>query len=152
VNRLLRYASIIKHETKFLEKIRNILSFDEVLNGKVLESMMTVPMTFERIQTKVGYLKNIYESVSNHQTFLLDYSIMYLGAVLENMKILKNLDYRRVLYVRNQVSKCKAIIMNSIREGCPNLCKKYRETKSRELASDEYERASDILVKKSKVV
>jgi hypothetical protein len=79
---------------------------------------------------------------------------MYLGAVLENMKVLKNLDYRRVLYVRNQVSKCKAIIMNSIREGCPNLCKKYKESKvhinSLDGKFDEYEKTLDNVMKKVK--
>ncbi len=61
---------------------------------------------------------------------------MYLGAILHHMKILKNLDYRRVLYVRNQVSKCKTVIMNSIKDGCPNICKKYKETKYQSLFQD----------------
>ena len=61
---------------------------------------------------------------------------MYLGAILHHMKILKNLDYRRVLYVKNQVSKCKTIVMNSIREGCPNICNKYKEAKYQSLLQE----------------
>jgi len=70
------------------------------------------------------------------------------------MKVLKNLDYVRVLYVRNQVSKCKTIIMNSIREGCPSLYKKYKESRPNLLESekklDGSERIGDVIVKKVK--
>lgn len=133
MNRLLRYSSIIKNETKFLQKIKSLLSLDDSASTQLLDSLTNGTPVFKRVQAKVSYLKNVYESVSHHRAFLLDYAIMYLGAILHHMKILKNLDYRRVLYVRNQVSKCKAIIMNSIKDGCPIICKKYKETKYQSL-------------------
>jgi len=129
VNRLLRYTSIIKNETSFLVKIQGILMFDERMNSKLVESLLQGGQTFQRVRAKVHYLKNIYEYLSNHRAFLLDYTIMYLGAILHHMKILKNLDYRRVLYVKNQISKCKSTIMKCIRDGCPSICNRYRESK-----------------------
>ena len=107
------------------------------MNAKLLESLMQGTPAFQRVRAKVSYLKNIYEYFSNHRAFLLDYTIMYLGAILQHMKILKNLDYRRVLYVKNQVSKCKLIIMNCIKEGCPNVCSKYKETKMKSVLKEQ---------------
>lgn len=107
-----------------------------MMNAKLLESLLQGTPAFQRVRAKVTYLKNIYEYFSNHRAFLLDYTIMYLGAILHHMKILKNLDYRRVLYVKNQISKCKAIIMHSIKEGCPNICGKYKEVKYRSLLQE----------------
>jgi len=112
-----------------LVKIQGILLFDERMNSKLVESLLQGGQTFQRVRAKVHYLKNIYEYLSNHRAFLLDYTIMYLGAILHHMKILKNLDYRRVLYVKNQISKCKSTIMKCIRDGCPNICNKYKESK-----------------------
>jgi len=129
VNRLLRYTSIINNETSFMVKIQRILMFDERMNAKLVESLLQGSQTFQRVRSKVHYLKNIYEYLSNHRAFLLDYTIMYLGAILHHMKVLKNLDYRRVLYVKNQISKCKSTIMKCIRDGCPNICNKYKESK-----------------------
>jgi len=129
VNRLLRYSSIIKNETKFLVKIQNMLNFNDLMNAKLLDSLLQGTQTFQRVRAKVSYLKNVYEYFYNHRAFLLDYTIMYLGAILHHMKILKDLDYRRVLYVKNQVSKCKSILMQCIKEGCPSICNKYKETK-----------------------
>jgi len=158
VNRLLRYSSIIKNETKFLLKIKTLLAIDESVSNKLLDSLANGTPTFKRVQAKVAYLRNVYESVSHHRAFLLDYAIMYLGAILHHMKILKNLDYRRVLYVRNQISKCKTVIMNSIKDGCPMICKKYKEAKyqslfdemNAELAKENPDNVQDKVFKKVK--
>jgi hypothetical protein len=158
VNRLLRYSSIIKNETKFLLKIKSLLSLDESMTAGLVDSLANGTPVFKRVQTKISYLRSVFESVSHHRAFLLDYAIMYLGAILHHMKILKNLDYRRVLYVRNQVSKCKTIIMNAIKDGCPIICKKYKETKyqslfqelNAELAKENPDKVQDKVFKKIK--
>lgn len=130
------FLRIIKRETKLLNRIKGMLTFDDNMRGQIQEVLAYAPTSQNqkskavRINTKLVHLVKVYEYIYNHRAYLLDYVILFLGNIVENFKLLRALDYRRLLYTSRQISKCKRILLSSVKEGCPNACKNFVMMKS----------------------
>ena len=151
-----------RKEGNLLAKIKKILTFDEILSPQLHEELLKSHQS-NRITSKMTSLAIIYQNLSNHQNFLADYLVLYFGVILDNFKFLKNLDYRRVLYVKKQIGKCKRLLLVNIKENYPSVYKKFllviknkiNEKKVKkmkiELISRDIEDFGDILQKRVKV-
>ena len=160
---MIRLIQNLRKESKLIVKIKKILTFNETINPQMVEEILQASNQSNRIITKITSLSIIYENLNNHRNFLADYLVLYFGAILDNFKIFKNLDYRRVLYIKKQIAKCKSLLLANIKESCPNVYKKFldvtrtkmpdkkqRERKN-EFLSKDIKDCGDVLSKKVKI-
>lgn len=120
VNKLMGLLRIVKRETKILTKIRNMLSSSEgskyqLFDGFSTPSTHVVRSRSTRVSMKTAHLMRVYEQIHNHRAFLLDYVILYLSTMIDNFRLLDDLDYRRLLYTSRQIAKCKQILLSSVK-------------------------------------
>ena len=160
---MIRLIQNLRKESKLILKIKKILTFNETFHIQMLEDIQQKSTQSNKIITKMTSLSIIYENLNNHRNFLADYLILYFGEILDNFRIFKNLDYRRVLYINKLIAKCKSLLLANIKESCPNVYKKFiditkneipekREKKRKiELISRDIKDFGDILQKRMKV-
>jgi len=127
INKMIRLVQTLRKETKILTKIKKILTFNETMNPQMLEEVIKTAAHSIKLSAKISHLSIIYENLNNHRNFLGDYLILYLGALIDDFKIFNHLDYRRVLYIKKQIIRCKQLLLINIKEGCPVLHKKFLE-------------------------